>query len=118
MKIMAAFTLSPIVAYVMLYYNPLLSWSTLADRWQGTIYLILSLAPPLLFSYCLLFSVQSKASQEYDSRAWDSERQRGLTAGEDSNRDGRVSADERVKESAEWLNATLRYIWPIINMDL
>ena len=32
--------------------------------------------------------------------------------------DGEVGEEERTKESAEWANAFLRGVWPIMNPDL
>lgn len=43
---------------------------------------------------------------------------RGLQAGSDLNGDGKVEGDERTKEGAEWANAVLRGVWPIVNPDL
>ena len=39
-------------------------------------------------------------------------------AGSDEDGDGQVNAEERTKESAEWANAILRGVWPIMNPDL
>ena len=38
--------------------------------------------------------------------------------GSDEDSDGKVEANERVRESVEWLNALLRGVWPIINTNL
>ena len=43
---------------------------------------------------------------------------RGLMAGSDVDHDGNVTDEERTKESAEWANAVVRGLWPIINTDL
>ncbi|KAI0690861.1 hypothetical protein BC835DRAFT_1352336 [Cytidiella melzeri] len=60
-----------------------------------------------------------RASQvEFDDRVWHSERMRGLRAGSDADVDGQVTTEERTNESAEWANALLRGIWPIMNPDL
>ena len=75
----------------------------------------LSLVPPTLLSYSLLFALERKSAEDFQDHMWDSERVRGLAAGEDQDGDGITSAEERVKESAEWLNAVLRGIWPIMN---
>ncbi|THH11592.1 hypothetical protein EW145_g532 [Phellinidium pouzarii] len=42
----------------------------------------------------------------------------GFTAGEDLDGNGTVDTDERIKESAEWLNSVLKGVWPIINPDM
>ena len=37
---------------------------------------------------------------------------------EDHDGDGMIGTGERIKESAEWMNAFLRGVWPLINPDL
>ena len=83
-----------------------------------SIFLTISLVPPSLFAYNLFFALDRKLAENFDDHAWDAERRRGLAAGEDQDGDGLVSTEERVKESAEWLNAFLKGIWPIINPGL
>ena len=120
-KISLAFTFFPLMTYAILYHTPVFPWffgSTSHSIIQRVAYLLLSLLAPATVSYCVLYSIESQISQEYDRYAWDSERQRGLIAGEDEDRNGYISCDERIKESAEWLNSTLKCIWPIVNMDL
>ncbi|KAF7799495.1 hypothetical protein EIP86_010730 [Pleurotus ostreatoroseus] len=58
------------------------------------------------------------SQRDFDDRVWDSERIRGLRAGSDLDGDGVVGPDERVRESAEWANAILRGVWPILNPDM
>ena len=43
---------------------------------------------------------------------------RGLKAGSDVDGDGKISDEERIKESAEWANAVLRGVWPVMNPEL
>ena len=79
---------------------------------------LLALTIPSFFAYCQLFRIQCIAKTDFDDRAWHAERLRGLKAGSDWDGDGHVSDEERTKESAEWANAVLRGIWPIMNPDL
>ena len=76
------------------------------------------LALPTFLAYTLLFRIQNISQRDFDDRAWDSERIRGLRAGSDLDGDGVVGPDERVRESAEWANAVLRGVWPILNPDM
>lgn len=82
------------------------------------IFIIASLLPPTTFSFILLFALNNQSAEDFADRVWDSERVRGMAAGQDRNEDGKVDVRERIKESAEWLNAVLRGVWPIINPDL
>ena len=43
---------------------------------------------------------------------------RGLRAGSDVDGDGKITDEERTRESAEWANALIRGLWPAINTDL
>ncbi|KAG8829696.1 hypothetical protein FRC20_008608, partial [Serendipita sp. 405] len=62
--------------------------------------------------------MQSKGEDDADRHAWAVERRRGLQAGPDKDGDGKIEAEEKIKESAEWLNALLKGVWPIINPDM
>lgn len=83
-----------------------------------SIFLIVSLVPPSLFAFALLFALERKSAEDFEDRVWDAERTRGLAAGEDHDGDGMIGTGERIKESAEWMNAFLRGVWPLINPDL
>ncbi|GJE98733.1 C2 domain-containing protein [Phanerochaete sordida] len=78
----------------------------------------LALLLPTALAYVLLFRLKCIARTDFDDRVWHAERLRGLRAGDDLDGDGEVGADERTKESAEWANAVLRGVWPIMNADL
>ena len=78
----------------------------------------LALVLPTVFAYVLLFRIKCIARMDFDDRVWHAERLRGLTAGGDEDGDGKVNSEERTKESAEWANAVLRGVWPIMNPDL
>ena len=84
----------------------------------GSVLLMVSLIPPSLVAYVLLFALERESREDYERRAWNSERIRGLRAGDDYDGDGDVDCAERVQESAEWLNALVRGIWPIMNAEL
>ena len=73
---------------------------------------------PTVFAYVLNFRLQRAAVNDFEDRIWHAERMRGLQAGSDVDGDGEVTDEERTKESAEWANALLRGIWPIMNPDL
>ena len=79
---------------------------------------MLCLVPASLFSYTLLFRVNKAAEADFERRVWHAERMRGLAAGSDVDGDGKVSDEERTRESAEWANALIRGLWPIINTDM
>ncbi|KAM5531360.1 hypothetical protein V8D89_006496 [Ganoderma adspersum] len=81
-------------------------------------YRLLCSAPPVFVGYCSLFWVNKAAETDFEQRVWHAERMRGLAAGSDVNRDGNVSDEERIKESAEWANALVRGLWPTVNSDL
>ena len=89
--------------------------STFVSSWHWRILLAL---PPALVSYTLLFRLNQAAQADFEQRIWHSERMRGLMAGSDVDHDGNVTDEERTKESAEWANAVVRGLWPIINTDL
>ena len=74
--------------------------------------------PPSIFAYVLLFRLRNLARNDLDDRMWHSERMRGLKAGSDIDGDGKISDEERIKESAEWANAVLRGVWPVMNPEL
>lgn len=77
-----------------------------------------ALAVPTLVAYTMNFRIHRLSKVDFDDRAWHAERMRGLRAGSDVDGDGKVSGEERTKESGEWANAILRGLWPIINPDL
>ncbi|KAI1792363.1 hypothetical protein LXA43DRAFT_972528 [Ganoderma leucocontextum] len=88
--------------------------ATLSDwRWR-----LLFTIPPVFISYCLLFSMNRAAETDFEQRIWHAERMRGLGAASDVDRNGNVTDEERTKESAEWVNALVRGLWPTINSDL
>ena len=89
--------------------------STFVSSWRWRIFLAL---PPALVSYTLLFRLNQAAQADFEQRIWHSERMRGLKAGSDVDGDGKISGEERIKESAEWANAVLRGIWPVMNPEL
>ncbi|KAI0643938.1 hypothetical protein C8Q79DRAFT_977606 [Trametes meyenii] len=76
------------------------------------------LLPPAFLSYCVLFKTNKTAEADFEQRIWHAERMRGLAAGSDVDGDGKVTDEERTRESAEWANAVVRGLWPIINTDL
>ncbi|THH27196.1 hypothetical protein EUX98_g6993 [Antrodiella citrinella] len=80
--------------------------------------LLLSLIPPSLLTYVLVFRLRNVSRGDFEDRVWHSERMRGLRAGSDVDGDGKVTDEERTKESAEWANALLRGVWPVLNPDL
>ncbi|KAI0753253.1 hypothetical protein C8Q80DRAFT_1229046 [Daedaleopsis nitida] len=85
---------------------------------QSTIWRILCLLPATLFGYTMFFRMNKDAETEFERRVWHAERMRGLRAGSDVDGDGKVTDKERTRESAEWANALIRGLWPIINTDL
>jgi len=93
----------------------------LSERYPRAVsqaFLIVSFIPPSLFAYILLFALRKRSQEDFEDRVWDSERTRGLRAGNDLDGDGEVDAKERIQESAEWLNSVISGVWPIINTDL
>jgi hypothetical protein len=82
------------------------------------VHMLVSLLPPSLAAYILLYRLRHAAQGDFEDRAWHSERIRGLKAGSDLDGDGKVETEERTKESAEWTNTLLRGIWPIVNPQL
>ncbi|KAH9937796.1 uncharacterized protein BXZ73DRAFT_89230 [Epithele typhae] len=74
--------------------------------------------PGALFAYAVLFRADRVATREWAQRVWHAERLRGLRAGDDLDGDGTVEDEERTRESAEWANAFLRGLWPVINTDM
>ncbi|KAI0672484.1 hypothetical protein C8Q78DRAFT_1027516 [Trametes maxima] len=74
--------------------------------------------PPAFLSYCVFFRMNKVAETDFEQRVWHAERMRGLAAGSDVDGDGKVTDEERTRESAEWANAVVRGLWPIINTDL
>ncbi|EKM56734.1 uncharacterized protein PHACADRAFT_207924 [Phanerochaete carnosa HHB-10118-sp] len=78
----------------------------------------LALILPTALAYVLLFRIKCIARMDFDDRVWHAERLRGMRAGDDADGDGQVGCEERTKESAEWANAVLRGVWPIMNPDL
>ena len=85
-----------------------------SHRWLWPIILL----PPTFLAYMMHFRVKSLSHNDFEDRIWHSERVRGLRAGDDLDGDGRIAAEERTKESAEWLNSVLRGVWPIVNPDM
>lgn len=79
---------------------------------------VLCLIPPALLSYALLFRMNKASEADFEQRVWHAERMRGLAAGSDVDGDGKVTDEERTRESAEWANAVIRGLWPIINTDM
>ena len=79
---------------------------------------ILCVLPPAFFAYCLLFRANKLAADDFERRLWHAERIRGLRAGSDLDGDGKVTDEERTRESAEWANAILRGLWPVFNTDM
>ena len=79
---------------------------------------ILCIIPPAFLSYALLFRVNKVSEADFEQRIWHAERMRGLAAGSDVDGDGKVTDEERTRESAEWANAVIRGLWPIINTDM
>ncbi|KAI0050335.1 hypothetical protein FA95DRAFT_1555850 [Auriscalpium vulgare] len=78
----------------------------------------LALLPPAIATPTVINRIRNTAVQDADARAWHAERIRGLRAGDDRDRDGKVGGEERMRESAEWANAVLRGVWPILNPSL
>ncbi|KAI0654107.1 hypothetical protein C8Q70DRAFT_1029821 [Cubamyces menziesii] len=76
------------------------------------------LVPAALFAYCLFFRANKAAEADFEQRVWHAERMRGLAAGSDVDGDGKVTDEERTRESAEWANTIIRGLWPILNTDL
>ncbi|EIW58918.1 uncharacterized protein TRAVEDRAFT_48061 [Trametes versicolor FP-101664 SS1] len=61
----------------------------------------------------------NKASEaDFEQRMWHAKRMRGLAAVSDVDGDGKVTDEERTRESTEWANALVRGLWPILNADL
>ncbi|KLO20621.1 hypothetical protein SCHPADRAFT_841783 [Schizopora paradoxa] len=81
-------------------------------------WLLASLITPSVLAYVLLFALRNKSQEDFENRVWDSERTRGLRAGNDLDGDGDIGVDERIQESAEWLNSVISGVWSIINTDL
>jgi len=74
--------------------------------------LLLFLLPTLLSSV-LMFRLRRFAMRDLYDISLHAERNRGLAAGNDKDGDGKITGDERVNESVEWLNALLRGVWVI-----
>lgn len=81
-----------------------------SNRWLWPPLLLL----PTFLAYTMHFRVKNTSQNDFQDRIWHSERMRGLRAGDE----GGTAADERTKESAEWLNSVLRGVWPIVNPDM
>ena len=109
MRLGIAYLLTPILMFLI--FPPCLTSRPL-------LLLPLSFIPPSLIAIFLLHRLQRHAHEHEDQQIWNMERQRGLQAGYDLNGDGEVDITERIQESAEWFNALLRGVWPIINSDL
>jgi hypothetical protein len=78
----------------------------------------LATIPPVLTTATLINKVRNTATDDADARVWYSERIRGLRAGRDTDRDGDVKTEERMRESAEWANNLIAGVWPIMNPAL
>ncbi|PVF96053.1 hypothetical protein CPB86DRAFT_737459 [Serendipita vermifera] len=104
-----AFTILPIITF---------SVSPPAFTSRPLLLLIPSLGIPAALSMLWMYRMRSKGEDDADRRAWDVERRRGLQAGYDKDKDGKIEAEEKIKESAEWLNSLLGGVWPIINTDM
>lgn len=76
------------------------------------------LIPPTVLAYIIVFRLRKIIREDLEDRVWHSERMRGLRAGSDVDGDGRVSDEERIRESAEWANAVMRGLWPVLNPEL
>lgn len=85
---------------------------------SSIIWRILCVIPPAFLSYSLLFRANKLAEDDFERRVWHAERMRGLRAGSDIDGDGKVTDEERTRESAEWANAVIRGLWPSINTDM
>ena len=85
-----------------------------SNRWLWPIILL----PPTFLAYTMHFRVKNTSHNDFQDRIWHSERVRGLRAGDDLDGDGQIAAEERTKESTEWLNSVLRGVWPIVNPDM
>lgn len=120
-KIMASYILT---VFVVLCISSFPTFGIRHTIWQAHpvvglgVILSLSLAPPTLLAYSLLFALDRKSAEDFMDHMWDSERARGIAAGEDHDGDGIVQTEERIKESAEWLNTLLKGVWPIANPNL
>lgn len=64
-----------------------------------------------MVAWFVVFRLRDFVKRDLADRLWNAERERGVQAGDDLDGNGIISADERVKESVEWLNALLRRIW-------
>lgn len=106
-----------LAAYIVL---PCLTF-LVAPKWllaQPLILLPLSMIAPSMLASFWLFRLSTHADEHADQQAWHVERLRGQRAGYDVDHDGKVEVEERMKESAEWFNALLKGVWPIMNPDL
>ncbi|KDQ51904.1 hypothetical protein JAAARDRAFT_139718 [Jaapia argillacea MUCL 33604] len=87
-------------------------------RHHPLIVTLLSLLLPTALAYVLVFRLRNLADEDFDNRLWNAERERGWRGGDDLDGDGKVDGEERIQESAEWVNALLKGVWPIINPDM
>ncbi|KAI0037069.1 hypothetical protein K488DRAFT_39722 [Vararia minispora EC-137] len=72
--------------------------------------------PPLIVTPTLLNKVRNTAVNDADARVWYSERIRGIRAGYSADQDGDVKTEDRMR--AEWVNALVAGVWPILNPSL
>jgi hypothetical protein len=79
---------------------------------------VFALLPLAILAYSLDHHLRRLARLEFERTAWDAERARGRLAGHDKDGDGDVDPSERTRESAEWANALIAGVWPILNTDL
>jgi hypothetical protein len=80
--------------------------------------LLVSLGPPALLARHLLSSLDRTITSDASRRLWAAERERGARAGLDTDGDGKVDESEKTHESAEWANALIAGVWPVLNTDL
>ncbi|KAH9847036.1 hypothetical protein C2E23DRAFT_850404 [Lenzites betulinus] len=103
------------ISYISMAFAAAFALSTL---FSSTAARLLCAIPPAFLSYCLFFRMNKAAEADFETRMWHAERMRGLAAGSDVDGDGKVTDKERTRESAEWANAIVRGLWPILNTDL
>ncbi|TFY71782.1 hypothetical protein EVG20_g1232 [Dentipellis fragilis] len=80
--------------------------------------LALAFIPAGFTTSFLIKRLNNTALSSASAHAWHSERIRGERAGADVHNKGKIGADERVHESAEWANAIVAAVWPIMNPAL
>ncbi|OCH83704.1 hypothetical protein OBBRIDRAFT_829808 [Obba rivulosa] len=73
---------------------------------------------PSIFAYCMLFRLRNVSDDDFERQVWHAEQMGVLRVGSEVDGAGQVSDEERTRESTEWANATMRGVWPILNLDL